>query len=58
MNIIIKTENVTRVFKSGSENIFALKDVSIAVPKASLSVLKGRSGSGKTTLINLRISAG
>jgi putative ABC transport system ATP-binding protein len=53
MNPIIKTENLNRQFKSGSEIIHALKNINIEILPNSLTILRGRSGSGKTTLINL-----
>lgn len=53
MNPIIKTENLNRQFKSGSEIIDALKNINIEILPNSLTILRGRSGSGKTTLINL-----
>lgn len=53
MDHIIRTEGVTKSYRSGGDTIYALKDVSICVPSKSLTVLKGRSGSGKTTLLNL-----
>lgn len=54
MEHIIWAEHVSRVFKTGiGESFVALQDVSIEVPRAKLSILRGKSGSGKTTLINL-----
>ncbi len=53
MDAIIKTKNVNRFFKSGSETIHVLNDISLEIMSGTLTVLKGRSGSGKTTLINL-----
>jgi putative ABC transport system ATP-binding protein len=53
MGDIIKTEGLCRDFKSGSEVIHALNNVSIALKAGKLTILRGRSGSGKTTLINL-----
>lgn len=53
MDSIIKTENLNRQFKSGSEVINALKNININIKSKSLTILRGRSGSGKTTLINL-----
>ncbi|HOA55303.1 MAG: ABC transporter ATP-binding protein [Acetivibrionales bacterium] len=53
MSWIIKTENLSRDFKSGNTIVHALKSVSIEIKKGKLTILRGRSGSGKTTLINL-----
>lgn len=53
MGSIIKTENISRSFKVGSEKIYALKNISICIVPRSLTIIRGRSGSGKTTLINL-----
>ncbi|MHB8128499.1 MAG: ABC transporter ATP-binding protein [Mobilitalea sp.] len=51
---MIKTKNIVRYFPIPGENPFyALKGIDIAIPKASLTILKGRSGSGKTTLLNI-----
>ncbi len=52
-NNILYTEHLTRRFRNGSATVTALSDVSIAVEKNRLTILRGRSGSGKTTLINL-----
>lgn len=53
MEPIIRTESVSRTFKSGSQSVHALKDISIEVMPGAITILKGPSGSGKTTLINL-----
>lgn len=53
LDYIIRTEGLSRVFRSGSETIHALRDVSIRLESGKLNMLRGRSGSGKTTLINL-----
>lgn len=50
---IIKTQGLSRIFKSGTQDFYALKDVNISVLPNTLTILRGRSGSGKTTLINL-----
>ncbi len=50
---IMKTEELSRTFRSGSECVYALKKVSIGFEAGKLIILRGRSGSGKTTLINL-----
>lgn len=54
MENIIVTKNVKRGFAVADEDIFwALKGLSIEIPKGKLTILKGRSGSGKTTLMNI-----
>lgn len=51
---MIRTEKVNRLFQvSGGETFQALKDVSIEIPRKSLTILRGKSGSGKTTLLNI-----
>jgi len=50
---IITVQNVARCFPTQGEDFWALKDISIEVPKGKLTILRGRSGSGKTTLLNI-----
>ncbi|MCL2820780.1 MAG: ABC transporter ATP-binding protein [Oscillospiraceae bacterium] len=52
-DILFNVQNVSRLFFSGGEEVHALNDVSIDIPKEQLIILRGRSGSGKTTLINI-----
>ena len=49
----LEVKDVTRVFRLGSEDVHALKGVSIAVEPREFVALIGRSGSGKTTLLNI-----
>lgn len=53
MEEILRTEEVKRAFPVAGGDFWALKGISITVPKNSLTILKGRSGSGKTTLLNI-----
>ena len=53
MEYIIRTEGVTRCFKTRGEDFWALKGIDVAVPAGKLTILRGRSGSGKTTLMNI-----
>ena len=54
MESIITASHLFKCFDTGDDMpFFALKDVSIEIPKGKLTILKGRSGSGKTTLMNL-----
>lgn len=50
----IHAEHVSRAYRMGDGNLFyAVRDISIDIPKGKLIIIKGRSGSGKTTLINM-----
>ena len=53
MEYMIKTEGVSRCFKTSGGDFWALKGIDIDVPEGALTILKGRSGSGKTTLLNI-----
>ena len=51
---IIKAENISKIFLLPSgEDFYALKDISLTIPKGTLTIFRGRSGSGKTTLMNV-----
>jgi putative ABC transport system ATP-binding protein len=51
-NIVI-LDNVSRTYRMGDHEIFALKDISITLEQGNLIVVLGPSGSGKTTLLNV-----
>lgn len=51
MNMIQLT-NISKNFVLPSENVQALKNVSIAIPEKSFAIIYGPSGSGKSTLLN------
>jgi putative ABC transport system ATP-binding protein len=50
---VIQAKGVNRIFKSGNNEVHALKDVDINVYPGEITLLNGRSGSGKTTLMNI-----
>jgi ABC-type lipoprotein export system ATPase subunit len=51
--MIIKVNEVTRIYWVGESQVLALNDAVLEVPKGVMGALKGRSGSGKTTLLNI-----
>ena len=48
----IETIDLWRIYKTGTQEVAALRGVSVQLPMRSFVALKGRSGSGKTTLLN------
>lgn len=50
---IIQVKNVKKVYRMGSEKIYAVNDVSFEILKGEFCCLLGTSGSGKSTLLNL-----
>jgi len=51
--VLIKTENLTKTFAMGSQNLIALEDVNLEVRKGEFAGIVGPSGSGKTTFLNI-----
>lgn len=53
-DMILQAVDVTRRFPvAGAADFVAVDQVSLAIPRGCLAILKGRSGSGKTTLLNM-----
>lgn len=50
--IAIETTDLWRVYKSGTQEVTALRGINLKLHPGSFVALKGRSGSGKTTLLN------
>ncbi|HPN38267.1 MAG TPA: ABC transporter ATP-binding protein [Melioribacteraceae bacterium] len=50
---IITIEHIAKIYQVGSEEVFALRDVSLKIDKNEYVAIMGPSGSGKTTLMNI-----
>lgn len=50
---IIEIDKVAKVYKMGSEKVFALREVSVDIHENEYVAIMGPSGSGKSTLMNI-----
>lgn len=51
--IILKAENLTKVYGKGEAAVKALDDVSLEIRKGEFAAIVGQSGSGKSTLLHI-----
>ncbi len=50
---IINIEHITKVYQVGSEEVHAIRDISLKIDKNEYVAIMGPSGSGKSTLMNM-----
>lgn len=52
-NVIIKIENIRKVYNLGQEKVVALDNINLDIYKGEILCIFGTSGSGKSTLLNM-----
>jgi putative ABC transport system ATP-binding protein len=52
-NLVLKIENLTKIYKIGKREIRPLTNLDLEVKKGEFTAIMGPSGSGKTTLLNI-----
>jgi putative ABC transport system ATP-binding protein len=53
LGVVIKTDELTKVYEMGAEQVHALRGVNVEIRKGEYVAIMGPSGSGKSTLMNL-----
>ncbi len=53
MNPIVELINVSKIFRSGEEEVHALRNITLRIERGEFTAIAGPSGSGKTTLLNV-----
>lgn len=48
---MIEVKNISKIFKSGDQEIRAIDDISFVIPEGQFIAITGKSGSGKSTLL-------
>ncbi len=50
---ILECTSLNKIYKQGDDNIYAVRDCNLKIPKGTFTIITGASGSGKTTLLHL-----
>ena len=50
---IVRCENLSKIYQSGSAAVHAVDDISLSFEQGSFTAITGKSGSGKSTLLHL-----